>query len=91
MQDQFGNNDKKLVLAVAKIIKKYRLLTGKSIYTISAESGVPTSTWQDFENAKYKNVNLKILWKISEGLEVPIEKLIAEIRQELGEDFTLIE
>ena len=91
MQNDSQNVSKKLVLAAAKIVKKYRLLTGKSIYTISAESGIPTSTWQDFENAKYKNVNLKILWKISEGLEVPIEKLIAEIRQGLGEDFTLIE
>lgn len=91
MQESLGNNNKKLIIAIGNVIKKHRLLTGKSIYAISAECGVPKSTWQDVETCGGSCVSLPTLWKISEGLEIPIENLLAEVRQELGEDFTLIE
>lgn len=91
MQEFLGNNNKKFIITIGNIIKKHRLLTGKSIYAISAECGVPKSTWREVEIASCSNINLTTLWKISEGLEIPIEKILEEVRQELGEDFTLIE
>lgn len=73
MQEIFGNNNKKLVTTMGGIVKKYRLLTGKSIYTISAECGLSKATWREVEIAACNDIKFTTLWKIADGLEVPID------------------
>ena len=81
----------KLIKTLAKIIKKYRTQTHKSIYQISAESFLDNSTWQKIESAKYKDIKLTNIWKIAEGLDIYPDELIKELRLELGKDFSITE
>ncbi len=81
----------KLTHVLGEIIKEHRVATGKSMYKISAESSILKSTWRRIENGTYKDVNLSSVWKIAEGLEIPPEELIKELREKLGDDFSLIE
>ena len=81
----------KLTHVLGEIIKEHRVATGKSMYKISAESSILKSTWRRIENGTYKDVNLSSVWKIAEGLEIPPEELIKELREKLGSDFSLIE
>lgn len=90
MQVDLGNSNK-LMLAIGKIVKLHRLSTGKSIYAISAECGLAKATWREVEIAACKNITLTTLWKIAEGLEISPAQIIEEVRNELGEDFTLID
>lgn len=47
------------------------------------------SMWADLEKA-IKDPQLTTLWRISEGLEIPLSTLIKELEKNLGEDFSLI-
>lgn len=84
-------SSKKLLIALGQTIYKHRCKTGKSVYKISAESCVSKSTWLRIEKGVHANIDLTTLWKISEGLEVPLEDLINDIKNELGKKFTLID
>lgn len=81
----------KLAKILGKIIQQHRISLGKSVYKISAESSVPKTTWLRIEKGICENLYLSSLWKIAEGLEIPPEELIKELREKLGDDFSLIE
>lgn len=88
MQENIENN-LKLIKAIGRIIAKYRKKQKKSVYQISAECHVPKSTWHNIEKSLVKDIHITNLWKISEGLDIPIETIIMELKQELGSDFSL--
>lgn len=88
MQDN-NKNTEKLIKTLGKIIAKYRIIQKKSVYQISAECRVPKSTWHNIEKFIVNDIHLTNLWKISEGLDIPLEQLISELKQELGPDFSL--
>ena len=87
MQSQYT----KLIKTLGKIINQHRISARKSVYKISAEASVPKTTWHRIEKGDCSNINLTSLWKIAEGLEIPPEDLIKELREKLGSDFSLIE
>lgn len=89
MQEVLLKNKKKLMKTLGQIICKYRKAKNLSIYRISAEIGMSKSTWREAELGLCGDINLSTLWMISEGLELPLDKLIQEISQKLGKDFTL--
>lgn len=60
------------------------------MYSISAEVGVPKATWREVELG-LKDFRFSTIWKIAEGLEIPLYQLIKELQDELGEDFSLTE
>ena len=47
------------------------------------------SMWADLEKA-IKDPQLSTLWRISEGLNVPLSSIIIELEKNLGKDFSLI-
>ena len=88
-----GNNEnqKILIKKLGEIIKKYRKDKNKSMYMISLESCISKSTWREAEYGICKDINLSTLWKISEALEINAGDLLNEIKEELDEDFSLLE
>lgn len=91
MQEGVNYNKIKLINALGEIIKELREGQGKTIYTISAEVGMSKSTWREAENADCKDMKLTTLWKIAEGLDIPLAKLIDKLNTKLGKDFSLID
>lgn len=90
MQDD--NNNKKIIIkTLGALIKYHRMLKNKTIYKISAESSISKSTWREAELGVCNDITLSTLWKISEGLEIPLDILIKELYKKLGTDFTLID
>ena len=91
MQEENLNNknNKLLIIALGKLVKKHRLAKNKSIYKISAESQMSKGTWRDVELGVGNDVNLTTIWKIAEGLYVKIDILFNELLKELDENFTL--
>ena len=89
MQANFEQNKQFLQNEVANIIKSYRLKQSKSISQVSAEIGMTKSMWADLEK-KIKDPQLSTLWRISEGLEIPLSEIIIELEKKLGNDFSLI-
>ena len=81
----------KIIKTFGDLIKDKRLNLKKSVYAISAECGISKSTWQRIEDGHFKNISIITMWKISEALDIPIEKLISEVRKILGADFSLID
>ena len=47
------------------------------------------STWREAELGSCNDINLTTLWKIAEGLEVTPASLLTELRDKLGDDFSL--
>lgn len=86
----FYSNKIKLQKIIGDVVKKYRLKQNKSISLISAEIGMTKSMWADLEKGK-KDPQFSTLFRISEGLNIPITELISEIKDELGIDFTFLE
>ena len=89
MQDVHKNNVSKLSKTVGQIIKKHREKQEKSAYKISAETSMRKSTWLNVESGV--DIRISTLWRIAEGLDVDIVDLVKEIKEQLGEDFTLID
>lgn len=90
MQDRNNEKAQELIKALGSIIQKRRKEQGKSIYKISAESELPKATWREIEIGK-NNFRFITLWKIAEGLDIPLENLIKELSEKVGEDFSLSE
>lgn len=88
MQENSNDKIEKLIKTLGLIIKTHRKAQGKTIYKISAEAGLPKATWRELEFG-LKNFRFTTLWKIAEGLDIPLAKLIQELSNELGEDFSL--
>lgn len=88
MQDRSKDKLTQLTKTFGILIKKHRMAQGKTIYRISAEAGMPKATWRELELG-IKNFRFSTLWKIAEGLDIPIDTLMKELMVELGNDFSL--
>ncbi len=91
MQDRIKEQKSIFILRLAEIVKSHRLNMKKSIYTISAESSVPRSTWRDLEFGLKKDINLSTFCKIAEGLEISPDELLKELLSKLDKDFSFID
>ena len=89
MQEISQNKTIILINALGSLIKKHRKEHGKTIYSISAEVSMSKSTWREAEIGACKDIKFTTLWKIAEGLDIPLSKLIDELTQELGSNFSL--
>ncbi len=89
IEDLEEKNIRLLVSTLAKIIQKHRKKLGKSVYAISAESSVGKNTWRMIEKSISKESALITIWKIAEGLDMYPDELIKEVREKLGDDFSL--
>lgn len=89
MQDCYENKTFKLINTLGALIRKHRIEQGKTMYAISAEISMSKSTWREAEIGICRDMKLTTLWKIAEGLDIPLSTLIDELSQELGEDFSL--
>lgn len=88
MQDNSQIKLTKLVRTLGDIIQKHRTEQNKTMYKISAEAGVPKATWREIELG-LKDFRFSTIWKIAEGLDMPLDVLIKELQSELGSDFSL--
>ena len=92
MQENFENsrnNAEKLITAIGSIIKKHRINQSKTIYAVSAEASMSKATWREVEIGACKDIKLTTLWKISEGLDIPLSDILNETKKELGSEFYL--
>ena len=72
------------------LIKKERLKTNRSISLLSAEIGITKSILADTEKG-IKDPQLSTLWRLSQGLNIPLSEVIKKLETELGKNFSLIE
>ena len=91
MQSTNKSATNKLVRAFGNIIKRHRLLLDKTMYRISAECGIHKDSWRLIERGLVNDIKISTIWKIAEGLDIPLDELIRELREELGEKFSLTE
>ena len=89
MQDYSKKATAKLVKKLGNIIKRHREEQEKTMYKISAECSIHKDSWRLIERGLVNDIKISSLWKIAEGLDIPPETLITELRKELGEDFSL--
>ncbi len=77
--------DKKLYFrnVLAKIVREYRLKSGKSISKISNEIDLTKSVWHEIELAN-RDPQLSTIWRIAEGLNVPLSKIITEMEKNIS-------
>lgn len=80
---------KELMKILGQTIKRLRLEKSKSIYKISAESLMSKSTWREVELGICNDVTLSTLYKIADGLELPVYELLKQVQNELGDDFVI--
>lgn len=90
MQDKLENSKTKLKNVLAQVVKNHRNGQNKSISKISAEIMMTKSMWLDLERG-IKDPQLSTFWRVAEALDMPVEKLIVEIKNKLGKDFSLID
>lgn len=86
MQDK--DNKQILCNALAKVMKKLRGL--KSLSTFASEYGLSTSIICNAERG-LKDPQLTTLYKLSEAYNIPFDKFIQLIMNELPEGYTLID
>lgn len=89
MQEGYTTNKKVLQKALSDIIRQHRQAQMKSISIVSDEIGMTKSMWADLEKA-VKDPQLTTLWRISEGLNLPLSTIIIELEKKLGKEFSLI-
>lgn len=89
MQEGYTTNKKVLQKALSEIIRQHRQAQMKSISIVSDEIGMTKSMWADLEKA-IKDPQLTTLWRISEGLNLPLSTIIIELENKLGKEFSLI-
>ncbi len=89
MQENYISNKKQLQKTLSEIIRKHRKDLNKSISLASDEIGMTKSMWADLEKS-IKDPQISTLWRISEGLNIPLSTIIIELEKQLGENFTLI-
>ena len=88
---QVEDKDKiaRLANVIGKVIKKHRLEKNKTMYKISAECSIHKSSWRLIEQGLVQDIKISTLWKISEGLDVPLITILKEVNAELGDKFSL--
>ena len=75
---------------LAEIIKSKRNKQNKSISLISAETGMTKSMWADMEKG-IKDPQFSTLFRMAEGLNVPLGIMVNELYEILPKGFSLIE
>lgn len=88
MQDEYNIKKQKLIFALAYIVKKYRMVQNKSISKVSAEILMTKSMWQTLEAGK-KDPQFSTLYRVCEALNISLADLNKELKEILGEDFSL--
>lgn len=86
MQD----NKKRLQKALANIVKKHRKTSKKSISLLSNEITLAKSLWSDLEKG-VKDPQFSTLWRIAEGLEMPLSVLIKEVEDKIKDSINFID
>ena len=89
MQYNSKNAAIKLVKVLGEIMKKHRIEQNKSMYKISAECSIHKDSWRLIENGLVNDIKISSLWKIAEGLDLNPIDLLKEVKEILGEDFTI--
>lgn len=82
-------NQKLLYKTLVAIIKKHRKSLKKSIYKLSAEVELDRSSWSRLEKLESLDPSFTTIWKIAEALDIYPDELIKEVREKLGDDFSL--
>ena len=59
------------------------------MYKISAECSIHKDSWRLIEKGLVNDVKISTIWKIADGLDIPLDQLIRELQENLGEDFSL--
>ncbi len=90
MQEGYLENKKYLQSELGKIIKSYRLKTNKSISLLTAEVGMTKSLLADTEKG-IKDPQFSTLWRLAQGLDIPLSHIVKKLETELGNDFSLID
>ena len=90
MQDCYNKYKKALIDCLANEIKTQRQKNKKSISLLSAEIGMTKSMWADLEKG-IKDPQLSTIWRICQGLGIPLSTVIKDIEEKLGKDFSLID
>ncbi len=90
MQDLFQENKILMQNTLGQLIKSLRKKTNKSITLLTAEVGMTKSLLADTEKG-IKDPQLSTLWRIAQGLNIPLSDIIKLLENELGEEFSLIE
>lgn len=90
MQEGYLEQKKYLQTELGKLIKEYRLKTNKSISLITAEVGMTKSLLADTEKG-IKDPQFSTLWRLAQGLNIPLSEIIKELENHLEDDFSLIE
>ena len=75
---------------LAKLIKEARIKTGKSCNKVEEEFDIGSGVLNRIENAKY-DCKFITLWKVCEALEINFLDLILSLKNELGNNFNLID
>lgn len=89
MQENSKNKTIRLINTLGALIQQHRKEQGKTMYAISAEVSMSKSTWREAEIGACRDIKFTTLWKIAEGLDIPLATLIDELTQKLGDDFSL--
>ena len=86
MQD----NKKLLQKALANVVRKHRKINKKSISLLSNEIMLAKSLWSDLEKG-VKDPQFSTLWRIAEGLEIPLSVLIKEVEDNVKDTINFID
>ncbi|MCR5266862.1 MAG: helix-turn-helix domain-containing protein [Cyanobacteria bacterium RUI128] len=83
------NATSRLVQVLGEIIKTHRTQQQKTIYRISAECSMHKDAWRLIEKGLVHDVKISSIWKIAEGLGIDPIALLSEVKDKLGDDFTI--
>ncbi len=89
MQSFSKDATNRLVQVLGNIIKKHRTEQKKTIYKISAECSMHKDAWRLIEKGLVHDVKISSIWKIAEGLGIDPIVLLSEVKDQLGNDFTI--
>jgi len=89
MQSFSKDATNRLVQVFGKIVRKHRLEQKKTIYKISAECSIHKDSWRLIEKGLVHDIKISSIWKIAEGLGIDPIKLLTEVKNKLGDDFTI--
>ncbi|MDO5437337.1 MAG: helix-turn-helix transcriptional regulator [bacterium] len=90
MANKYLQNKQILQNKLAEIIRTERIRKNKSISLISNEVGMTKSMWADMERG-IKDPQFSTLFRMLEGLEIPLDVLASELQKSLPENFSLID
>lgn len=90
MANKYLQNKQILQNKLAEIIRTERIRKNKSISLISNEVGMTKSMWANMERG-IKDPQFSTLFRMLEGLEIPLDVLASELQKSLPENFSLID